>query len=134
MTAMATAARLDPKLIYALDAVASLAMGVILLLASEPLTNLAGWGLQASFLFGIGVFLLPWSAFNMFIARSTNPSRSAVRANLVVDATWIVGTLALLVAQGNTLSGLGLALLAGQGLAVGAVLAIKLLGARALVG
>lgn len=48
------------------------------------------------------------------------------------DAAWIVGSIALLALHAASLSPLGLALLAGQAIAVAGVLVLKLAGARAL--
>lgn len=127
-----TRPRLDPHLIYGIDAAVSAAMGVVLLALAEPLTQLAGWSLPSGFLWTIGLLLLPWAAFNAWIARTGHPARGVVRGNIAGDAAWIVGSIALLALNAASLSSLGLLLLAGQGLAVAGVLAVKLAGARAL--
>ena len=127
-----TLPRLDPHLIYGVDAAVSAAMGVALLALAEPLTQLAGWSLPAGFLWTIGLVLLPWAAFNAWIARMAHPARGIVRGNIAGDAAWIVGSIVLIVLQAPSLTPIGLALLAGQGIAVAGVLALKLAGARAL--
>lgn len=131
--AQTTPMRLDPHLIYLADAAVSLTMGVALLLGAGAITELAGWPLPPAFLTAVGIFLLPWAAFNLWIGRSAQPNRAAVVANLIGDALWIAGTAALLVSFAPTLTAIGLVLLAGQGLAVVGVLITKLFGARALI-
>lgn len=127
-----TLPRLDPHLIYGLDAIVSAAMGIALLVTAEPLTQLVGWTMPAGFLWTIGLLLLPWAAFNAWVARTDRPAKALVRGNIVGDIAWVVGTIVLVLLQASSLSPIGLALLAGQGIAVVGVLAIKLAGARAL--
>ena len=127
-----TLPRLDPHLIYGVDAVVSTAMGVALLVLAEPLTQLAGWSLPAGFLWTIGLLLLPWAAFNAWIARTPHPTMGIVRGNIAGDAAWVAGSIALILLHVPSLSTLGLVLLTGQGVAVAGVLALKLAGARAL--
>ena len=55
-----------------------------------------------------------------------------VRGNIAGDAAWVVGSIALILLHAASLSPIGLTLLAGQGIAVAGVLALKLAGARAL--
>lgn len=124
--------RLDPHFIYGADAAVSLAMGVVLMSFAETLTGLAGWMLSSSFLWTIGLLLLPWAAFNFAIARIARPSAGLVRGNLAGDGSWIVGTVALIAWQLPNLTPLGLVLLCTQGLAVAVVLMVKLAGARKL--
>ncbi len=133
MTTMTqTLPRLDPHLVYGVDAIVSAAMGVALLILAEPLTQLAGWTLPSGFLWTIGLLLLPWAAFNAWVARTGHPAKGVIRGNIVGDVVWVAGTIALLVLHAATLSPIGLVLLAGQGIAVAGVLVLKLAGARAL--
>ncbi len=131
MTLTQTRPRLDPHLVYGVDAVASACMGIALLVLAEPLTHLAGWSLPAGFLWTIGLLLLPWAAFNAWIARTRHPAQGVVRGNIAGDAAWILGSIALLASHMASLSPIGLTMLAGQGIAVTGVLALKLAGARA---
>ncbi|QQR35378.1 hypothetical protein JI749_13585 [Devosia oryziradicis] len=125
-----TLPRLDPHLVYGVDAGVSAAMGIALLVMAEPLTRLAGWDMPAGFLWTIGLLLLPWAAFNAMVARMPRPGRAMIRANLTGDIAWIAGSIALIVLNASSLSSIGLALLVGQGVAVAGVLALKLAGAR----
>ena len=123
---------LDPRLVYAVDAFASAAMGVALLAVAEPLTELAGWSLPAGFLWTIGLLLLPWAAFNAWVARTARPARAVIRGNIAGDIAWVLGSATLVLLHAPGLSLIGLALLVGQGMAVAGVLAVKLAGARFL--
>jgi hypothetical protein len=131
--AEATSARIEPRLIYWIDAAGSLILGVALALTAGTLTSLAGWSLPSSFLFWIGLLLVPWAVFNAFIARAARPPSAAIRVNIAGDVIWVGGTLVVMTLEASSLSGPGLILLAGQGVAVGGVLALKLAGARQLL-
>jgi len=125
-----TLPKLDPRFIYLADTVASTIMGLALVVGAQPLTRLAGWNMPSSFLSIVGLFLLPWAAFNFWVARRIGPI--LVRSNIAGDALWVLGTGWLVSANMASLSQAGMALLIGQGVAVAGVLAIKLAGARAL--
>ena len=126
--------RLDPHFVYGFDALGSLVFGITLLFAATPLTELAGWAMPSAFLWVLGLLLLPWAAFNLWIARSARPGKLVVTVNIMGDVIWVAGTIALLAIHTTGLSGLGLALLLGQGIAVGGILALKLTGRHALAG
>ncbi|MHA6298904.1 hypothetical protein [Devosia sp. CAU 1758] len=120
----------DPRLIYWLDAVGSLAFGIVLVAAATPITSLVGWSLPSVVLTGIGVALLPWALFNLAIARSVKPVPRRVRINIIGDLIWIAGSAALILIYASQLTAMGRAVLIGQALAVSAVMATKVLGAR----
>lgn len=126
--------RLGPHFVYGFDALGSLVFGVALLFAATPLTELAGWAMPSEFLWVLGLLLLPWAAFNLWLARNNRPPKLAVTANIVGDVIWVGGTVALLVIHATGLSGAGLTLLLGQGIAVGGMLTLKLIGRHALSG
>ncbi|XXF78336.1 hypothetical protein P2318_00840 [Myxococcaceae bacterium GXIMD 01537] len=116
------------RLIYRLDAIAAISMSAALLVASSSLTTLAGWPLPPAFLFSVGLFLAPWAAFNAWVsAQSSVPLRAAL-VHLVVDASWVLGSATLIFAYGSGMSGAGIALVAGQAVAVLGVFSLKLLG------
>lgn len=133
-TQVQTLPRLDPHLIYGVDALVSLVMGVALMVTAAPLTELAGWTMPSSFLWIIGLLLLPWAAYNLWIARTGRPAPDVIVANIVGDIAWVASTAVLVAIHATDLTPLGLALLAGQGIAVGGVLLLKLYGRSALVG
>lgn len=121
----------NPRFVYRFDAAASLLMGMALLLLAPNLTQLAGWTLPSTFLFGVGLFLLPWSAFNLW-AGLKQPVLGAALVHVLVDATWVVGSVLLVIMHAQELTTLGVALLAGQAFAVAGVLALKAMGLTSL--
>ncbi|WIG93437.1 hypothetical protein [Myxococcus sp. SDU36] len=121
----------NPRFVYRFDAAASLLMGVALLLLAPTLTQLAGWTLPPSFLFGVGLFLLPWSAFNLWVGLK-QPVLGAALVHVLVDAAWVVGSVLLVVMHAQDLTPLGVALLGGQAFAVVGVLALKAMGLTSL--
>lgn len=131
-TQVQTLPRLDPHLVYGVDAIVSSTMGVALMVAAEPLTQLAGWNIPAGFLQIIGLLLLPWAALNAWTARTAHPPHAIVRGIIAGDIAWVLGSALLIMVHLPDLEPIGLVLLAGQGIAVAGVLALKLTGARAL--
>ena len=126
--------RLDPHLPYLADGPLSATMGLALILAAAPLTELAGWSLPPLFLLSLGVFLLPWSVYNFMIGRMVRPPAALVWINMGVDLSWAVGSVLLAALYWGELSAIGIALVLGQALAVAGMFTAKLLGARALLG
>ncbi|SMQ62768.1 hypothetical protein SAMN06295905_0715 [Devosia lucknowensis] len=132
-TLTARAPGLDPHLPYLADVPVSAIMGLVLIFAAGPLTDLAGWSLPPSFFMTLGVILLPWAAYNLLIARKPRPAPALVWSNIAVDLSWALGSFVLVAVYWSELTGLGAALLCAQGLAVGAMFMAKLLGVRALL-
>ncbi|MBZ4418886.1 hypothetical protein [Myxococcus sp. RHSTA-1-4] len=116
------------RFIYRLDALAAISMGAALLLWASPLTTLAGWPLPPAFLPGVGLFLVPWAGFNAWTGAQPSVPPRAARVHLAVDGAWVLGSVALLVAYGPRMSGLGVALVAAQSLFVLGIFALKLAG------
>lgn len=113
-------------LVYRVDAVAAITMGSALLFVATPLTALSGWSLPPAFLFGAGVFLLPWAAFNAWISIQPSVPRWAALVNLLVDGSWVMGSVALLLLHGASMSPVGIVLLLGQALSVLSIFGLKL--------
>ncbi|ATB50833.1 hypothetical protein [Corallococcus macrosporus] len=128
---MTTSLLRNPRFVYRFDAVASLTLGVALMLLSPTLTQLAGWTLPSSFLFGVGVFLLPWAAFNLWVGLK-QPVLGAALVHVLVDGAWVLGSALLIVMHAQELTTLGVALLGGQAFAVAGVLALKAVGLTSL--
>lgn len=119
---------MNDRLVYRLDAFAAIFMGAVLLVWATPLTTLAGWPLPPAFLFGVGLFLVPWAGCNAWVSAQPAVPLRASRLHLVVDASWVIGSGALLVAYAPRMSGVGVALVTGQAVAVLGVFALKLAG------
>lgn len=126
--------RPDPRFAYWLDGTVSMIMGATVALLCAQVTDLIGWSLPSAFILAVGLFLLPWGAFNIWTARTPRTYRAALAFHLFVDVTWVAGSTALLAAHGAAMTGFGLVFIAAQGLAVAGVLVLKLAGARAMLG
>jgi hypothetical protein len=135
MTELAsTTPHIEPHLPYLVDGPLSATMGVALIVAAVPLTDLVGWSLPPTFFLIVGVFLLPWAVFNFLLGGMARPAPGLIWANIAGDGTWILGSLLLAAVFWNELSPWGAALLLGQALAVVGMFAVKLLGTRTLFG
>ncbi|ADB34220.1 conserved hypothetical protein [Kribbella flavida DSM 17836] len=98
-----------------LDAVASGALGVVLLGAGWALDG--PLGLPTALSVGAGAFLLAWTAALLLIARGPAMKRTAVLEVIGVNAVWVAASLAALVTV--DLTGLGIAFVLAQAAAVG---------------
>ncbi|QSQ12085.1 hypothetical protein [Myxococcus landrumensis] len=116
------------QLVYGSDAIAAITMGTALLLLARQLTTLAGWSLPPGFLFGVGLFLLPWAGFNAWVSRQQSVPVRAALVHLVVDGSWVLGSVALWLFHRPSLTLFGVVLLLTQALAVLCVFALKLGG------
>jgi hypothetical protein len=125
-----TANTLTTKLVYVVDAIGSLGLGVLLIAFAAPLAAGAGPTLPEMALLVVGIGLLPWAAFNLWIATRPTYPRPAVTLNVVGDLAWIVASLALVLAGGAGLTFLGTLGIMLVGLFVTAVCATKMLGLR----
>ncbi|WNG62050.1 hypothetical protein F0U59_50630 [Archangium gephyra] len=119
---------MSDRVVYRLDSLAAITMGVVLLIWAAPLTTLAGWPIPQAFLSGVGLFLVPWAGFNAWVAAQPSVPLRAARVHLAVDASWVLGSGALLVAYGPRMSGIGIAIVAAQAVSVLGVFSLKLLG------
>ena len=116
--------RLDLRTILTLDAIASGAMGLLLLLGATFLDGL--FDLPVNFLRVTGAILLPWAGA-LIIAASRQPvSRAAVRAIAAVNLAWVAGSLVLLASGWVDPSTLGIAFVIVQAIAVAGFAAIQI--------
>jgi hypothetical protein len=97
-TASPTAARPATRavplgLALRLDTVVTGANGLAYLVAAGPLSDL--FGLDATFLRGIGLFLLAFTVVVWRVSARTAPAPGAVRAVVAVNVAWVLGSLAL---------------------------------------
>lgn len=113
-------------LVYRVDAIAAITMGSALLFAATPLNSLAGWSLPPAFLFGVGVFLVPWAGFNAWTSMQPSVPMWAALVHLLVDGSWVMGSVALLLVHEASMSPVGIALLLGQALFVLGIFGLKL--------
>ncbi len=112
----------------AIDSVASGLMGLGLTFAAGPLSILLG--LPQPLLLGVGLVCLGWAGITGWLARRATVRRNAIWAVIALNAIWVVES--LLVAFGGwvTLTGIGLAFVLLQALAVAVFAEAQLIGLR----
>jgi hypothetical protein len=112
----------------ALDAAACAATGLLLALATSPLSGLLGF--PVGFLRGAGLLLLPCAAaLAWFAARETLP-RLAVHAVIGVNLLWIADSVAILLAGWFQPTGLGIAFVLAQAAAIAVVTELEVIGLK----
>lgn len=120
---------LTTKLVYAVDALGSAALGILLIVFAGPLADLFGPGLPATVLLIVGIGLLPWAGFNLWIARRPAYPRGAATLNVIGDIGWILASIALVLLA--PLTALGVLAVTAIGAFVLAVCLTKAAGLRA---
>ena len=119
---------LTTKLVYAVDALGSAALGILLIVFAGPLADLFGVGLPATVLLIVGIGLLPWAAFNLWIARRETLPAAAATLNVIGDIGWILASIALVLMAPLTV--LGILAVTAIGAFVLAVCITKAMGLR----
>jgi hypothetical protein len=98
------------------DAIASGGMGVLFLLAAGPLEPLLG--LPAALLRGVGLFLIPFAGFLVWLAPQATARRAVVRCVAAGNVLWILASVLLLVSGRVDPTPLGIAFVVLQALVV----------------
>lgn len=117
-----------PRNVMLADGGICLIAGIGLATASAPIAGLLGPALASGRLVAIGAFLIAWGAFHLIAGGAARISPNAMRLAATGDGLWILGSVALLVVAGNTLTGVGVMLVAAQTVAVASIMLIKLAG------
>lgn len=112
------------------DAVASGGLGVLGLAAAPLLAEVAGP--PAALLRGLGAFLVVFAAGLVLLAARPRPPRGAVRAVVVGNGLWAVGSVLAAVVGGSGLTGFGVAGVLAQAAAVAAFAAVQHVGLHRL--
>jgi hypothetical protein len=116
------------RLVLAVDAFSSAAMGVAMVSASGLL---AWWtSLPASMLFESGLVLIPFAAFVGYLATRAEPSRAGVWIAIALNAIWTLASITLLFTSLITPNLLGSIFIAAQAAAVGVFAELQYLGMR----
>lgn len=131
MTPFRSVLRSASLLKYALlgDALASGAMGLLLVAAAAPLAGLLG--LPESLLRVAGASLLPFAAIVAWLGTRAEPPRAAVWAVVGYNALWALESFALLFFGWYTPNALGIAFIVGQALVVAVFAEMQVFGLRA---
>jgi len=114
--------------VLALDAVASGALGVLMLIAAEPLSSLLG--LPSTLLAGAGVALLPWAAWVGWLASRSTPLRLQVWLVIGLNAMWVIESALLLIGDWVQPTTLGVVFVIAQAAAVGVFAELQYFGIR----
>lgn len=114
--------------IVLVDGLVSGAMGALLIVAAGPLSGFTG--LPATFLFWVGVSLIPWVAGLVWLGLREPLNRGGVEAVIALNALWVVGSVGVLVAGIFEPTALGYAFIVAQALAVAAFAELQFVGIR----
>lgn len=106
-----------------LDAATCLAMGVLLVVLSGPLTSLTA--IPPAILVYAGVALIPIAAFMGFTAGWAAHSSAAVRLIVVGNVLWVLGSLGLMFGGWVTPNALGMAFIGAQAAVVAVLTALE---------
>ena len=109
-----------------IDAATCAAMGLLLVLCTDALSDILG--LPSALVREVGIILLPFGLFVAWAALRPEPRRSA-RIVIAANVAWVVGSFALLAGPWVTPSPLGAAFVAVQAIAVAAITALELAAA-----
>jgi hypothetical protein len=123
------------RLALKLDALASGALGVLILLAAgtvvgdgRPFVLLLGTPL--ALLVPAGLFLLTYAAFVWRVGTRGRINRTAAGSVVAVNVVWVLASVALLMAGWFPLTALGVAFVLAQAAAVALFVALQFLGLR----
>lgn len=116
------------KITMLVDGAFSLLAGVVFSTFSEPIAGLLGPAFAAGAVLGVGVFLIVWGIFHLAAAGAKRISPAALRVAIAGDALWVIASAALLVADWNGLSAIGIAVIAVLAVAVADIMLLKLIG------
>lgn len=114
--------------VLAFDAVTSGVLGVIAVLAQEPLSPMLG--LSTSLLFWAGLSLLPFAAFVGWLATRELPPRAGVWAVVLINALWVIDSFVLLASAWPDLTLLGKVFVLFQAVFVAVLAELQFFGLR----
>jgi hypothetical protein len=121
----------SPNLLrYALiaDAVASGAMGLLMIAAAAPLSDLLG--LPQQLLTIAGLVLVPWTAMVAYLATRAEPNPGSVWAVILINLAWVAGSAFVMFGGVVSPTLLGYGFIATQAIAVLAFADFQFFGLR----
>lgn len=116
------------RLALRVDAAASGALGALATAAAARLTDLLGPAVGV--LQGVGAFLLVYAAGLLALSALPRMPRPAVWTVVIGNALWACGSVAATIAGWSVLTGLGVAVVLAQALAVAVFAELQWLGLR----
>ena len=114
--------------VLALDSASCAMIGLLLCLGAAPLSGL--FGLGERLLLGAGLLLLPLAAFIAWLASRPAPPSPLVWLVIVGNVAWTAESFLLISTQGDRITALGTAFVAGQALAVLGLALLEYVGLR----
>jgi hypothetical protein len=111
-----------------IDAIASGALGLLMLVTAQPLSALLG--LPTTLLSGAGVALLPWAAWVGWLASRPMPPRLQVWFVIALNVVWVIESAILLIGDSVQPTSLGIAFVIAQAAAVGVFAELQYFGIR----
>lgn len=110
------------------DAIASGAMGLLLVLAAAPLGD--WFGLPVGLVREVGLILMPYAALLACLASRAKTPRLPAQFVVAGNVLWVAGSLLLLVSGVVSPTRLGIAFVIGQALIVAILAEVQLIGLR----
>jgi hypothetical protein len=110
------------------DAVASGAMGVLLVTAADPLA--AWFGLPVALLREVGLLLIPYAGLLAYLASRQTTPRLPAQVVSAGNVLWVIGSVALLISGLVAPTALGMAFVIAQALTVAILAELQLLGLK----
>jgi hypothetical protein len=116
------------RLALKLDALASGGLGLVLLALGAALDSTLG--LDASLLLPVGAFLLGWAGVVLYIGTRPAINRTSAWTVVGLNALWLVDSVLVLIAGWYDVTGLGIAFVIAQALAVAVVTELQVIGLK----
>ena len=110
------------------DGIVSVVAGAAFLGFSGLVAELIGPAFTGGIIMGLGAFLFVWGLFHLAMSSQATASTTGVRVAIIGDALWVLGSIAVLVADWNGLTGAGAAFIAVLAVAVADIMLLKMKG------
>ncbi|MGW6504668.1 hypothetical protein [Nonomuraea angiospora] len=110
------------------DAIGSGANGLVYLSAAAVFGSM--FGLPADVLVPVGVFLVVFAGFLLYLASRPVVNRAAVVTVIAINVVWVIVSAEVLIAGWFPLTGLGIALVIAQAVVVAGFTSLQLAGLR----
>lgn len=110
------------------DGIVSVVAGVAFLGFSGLIARLIGPAFTDSVIMALGAFLFLWGLFHLAMSSRAEAPAGGVRIAIIGDALWVLGSIAVLVADWNGLTAVGAAFIAVLSVAVADIMLLKMKG------
>lgn len=110
------------------DGIVSVVAGVAFLGLSGLVAELLGPAFTGGIVMALGAFLFVWGLFHLAMGSQANASASGVRVAILGDTLWVLGSVAVLLADWSGLTAAGAAFIAVLAAAVADIMLLKMKG------